>query len=62
MFCEHNSKARKEGLCPKCAELKPFIQFKYCKKQCFVCNECGWFWGPGADESLAGRPIKWTLK
>jgi hypothetical protein len=57
MFCEHNAKAKKEGLCAKCAELKPYIQFKTCKNQCFACKECGLFYGPGAGEDKAGRPV-----
>lgn len=57
MFCEHNAKARKEGCCAKCLELKPFKQFKTCKKQCFNCKECGWFYGPGAEESKIGKPV-----
>jgi hypothetical protein len=61
MFCPHTAKARKEGLCKECSELKPYAQFKYCKRQCFACNECGWFYGPGAKPELAGKPIKWSL-
>lgn len=57
MFCEHNAKAKKEGLCAKCAELKPYKQFKTCKKQCFNCKECGWFYGPGAEENKIGKPV-----
>ena len=57
MFCEHNAKQRKEGCCAKCLELKPFKQFKTCKKQCFNCKECGWFYGPGAEESKIGKPV-----
>src|ERR1017187_583169 len=57
MFCEHNSKARKPGLCAKCSDLKPYTVFKYCKKQCFSCNECGWFYGSGASDELVGRPV-----
>jgi len=57
MFCEHNARAKKEGLCAKCSDLKPFIQFKTCKKQCLACKECGLFYGPGASEDKAGRPV-----
>lgn len=57
MFCEHNVKAKKEGTCAKCSELKPYMQFKTCKAQCFNCKECGWFYGPGASEDKAGRPV-----
>jgi len=53
MFCEH----KKDGLCAKCGELKPYKQFKTCKKQCFNCKECGWFYGSGAGEDKAGRPV-----
>jgi hypothetical protein len=53
MFCEHN----KQALCTKCSELKPYVQFKYCKTQCFACKECGWFYGSGAKPELAGKPV-----
>jgi hypothetical protein len=61
MFCEHTAKAKKEGLCAKCAELKPFAQFKTCKDQCFNCKQCGWFYGTGAKEDMAGKPIVWGM-
>lgn len=57
MFCEHNSKARLEGLCKSCKEAKPYTQFKYCKEKCFSCNSCGWFYGPGAPEELVNKPV-----
>lgn len=55
--CEHNSKAKKTGLCSKCNELKPYTTFKYCKTQCLACKECGWFYGSGASDNLAGKPV-----
>lgn len=55
--CEHNSKARKPGLCAKCNDLKPYTTFKYCKTQCLACKECGWFYGSGAPDNLAGKPV-----
>lgn len=59
MFCEHNSKRRLEGLCKECADKKPYLVFRYCKKQCFACNECGYFWGPGHDK-LDGQPVRFS--
>lgn len=38
----------------------PYLVFRYCKKQCFACNECGYFWGPGAPDGIAGKPATWT--
>lgn len=23
-----------------------YVGFRYCSKKCFVCNICGYFWGP----------------
>jgi hypothetical protein len=51
--CKHSQ----NGLCKACSESKPYYQFKYCKKQCFACKECGYFYGPGAHESLQGKPV-----
>jgi hypothetical protein len=45
--CKHNSKARKDGLCSKCAENKPFTIFKWCDvKTCpkdATCTHAGYF-------------------
>jgi hypothetical protein len=35
----------------------PYTVFKYCKDQCFACNECGLFYGPGAGELLNGQHV-----
>jgi hypothetical protein len=32
-----------------------YLHFRYCKAQCFSCNQCGWAWGVGHDK-LAGKP------
>jgi hypothetical protein len=55
--CKHNAKLRKEGLCKECAEKKPYHQFRFCKKACLACNECGYFYGSGAKEELQGKPV-----
>lgn len=51
--CKH----QREGLCKPCSEAKPYYQFRICKKQCFACNECGYFYGSGAPEALQGKPV-----
>lgn len=54
--CKHNLKARLDGLCQPCSELKPFVQFRICSKSCMACAQCGYFWGPGNDKQ-SGQPI-----
>ncbi len=51
--CKHS----RDGFCKACSELKPYYQFRTCKKQCFACNECGYFYGSGAPEALQGKPV-----
>lgn len=51
MSCKHSS----HGFCSKCAELKPYLQFKLCKDKCFSCKNCGYFWGPAHE--LNGQPV-----
>lgn len=46
--CKHNRKIFKDGVCADCAIAKPLYVFRSCKDECFVCNECGYFWGPGS--------------
>src|SRR5512135_453577 len=51
--CKH----QRDGLCKACSEAKPYYQFRYCKKQCLACNECGYFYGSGVPEALQGKPV-----
>ena len=55
--CEHSMKARKEGLCAKCADIKPYTVFRVCKDECFACKQDGYFWGPSAPEDKVGKPM-----
>jgi hypothetical protein len=61
MFCDHNAKKKLEGICKACSELKPYIQFRYCKKQCLICKECGYFYGLGAPEDWQGKPVSYKV-
>ena|SRR5271166_5880234 len=62
MFCEHNAKLRKEGLCDKCSKTTSAYSFRYCKKQCFNCNECGWFASTESDGAMQWRPHQFGPK
>ena len=57
MFCPHNAEKRLEGLCKECANIKPYISFRYCAKRCFACKECGYFFGEGAGPALQNKPV-----
>lgn len=57
--CEHNSKLRMLGVCAKCKEKKPYLQFRLCKAKCLVCKECGYFWGPD-NEKMDGQHAVFT--
>lgn len=50
--CKHS----RDGFCNKCAELKPYMQFRLCKLKCFKCNECNYYWGPSHFEKN-GQPL-----
>lgn len=52
-ICKHS----KSGVCKACLEKEPYHTFKYCKKQCFACGECGYFYAQGAKEELRGKPV-----
>ena len=59
--CEHNSKARIEGLCAKCKLIKPYMVFRYvdgCTKVGAEDRCCGYFWGSGR-EALDGQKCEW---
>ena len=52
--CEHNSKLRKQGLCAKCADIKPYMVFRFGPKG-------GYFWGPGYPiEAERGQRPYWS--
>lgn len=46
--CEHNMKARKEGMCAPCAAKQPYTVYRMCGKLCTNCKVCGYFFGPGS--------------
>lgn len=56
--CKH----KRDGLCKPCEEAKVFYEFKTCKDRCLACNQCGYFYGSGAPETLRGRPVVFTTR
>lgn len=57
--CDHNMKARRDGLCGPCSGVKVYMTYRLSKgcQTCQGCRECGWFWGPGAPEALQGHRV-----
>lgn len=57
--CDHNMKARRDGLCGPCSVTKPYMTYRLGKscQTCRDCKECGWFWGAAAPEALQGRRV-----
>lgn len=63
--CKHNGTLRKEGLCSKCSENKPYMSFRWCDaKACpkdTTCTHAGGFLlGLGAPPEDQGIKITWT--
>jgi|GEM_PF-6687293 len=42
---------------------EPALEFRYCAKQCFACDRCGYFWTHSDDVpiELRGKPARFGV-